>query len=123
MIFAKAARQARAQASLEALLAFAFLMSSLLILAIAARGNADAFIAQSRNAGLRIGLAHEALLLDTTAWAAGSSRMAQNISAIPAPDGEISCRQNPAIREPAFSSPSQGALGEIYVQKTDYEPV
>ena len=114
----------RAQSSLEALAAFAFLLFALLALSVAARDFSSAFIAQSQNAGLRIGLAHEALLLDAYAWAAGSSKVEQNISAIPIQGkGEVSSRKNPAIREPVFSFPSQGGSGEIYVQKISYEPI
>jgi hypothetical protein len=119
-----AAKKRRAQSSLEALLAFASLLFAILILASAARGFTASFIAQSSDSGLRIALAHEALLLDTSSWAAGSSKITQNISAIPGEGkGEIRSRQNPVIFEPVFSSPTQGMQGEIYVRKNPFEPV
>jgi len=108
----------RGQASLEALIAFAALLCALVVLAHAAKEQADAFASAVEEADARTSLAHEAFYIDLAASDMPNAALQQNLSGVPAAGGKwLASRQRGAVREPLFHKISVDSGGKYHVQQ------
>ena len=107
----------KAQASLEALVSFAALLSALAVLLLAAQSVTQSFSESIEISKQRKMLAYSALSIDTAAGALSGSQLKVGISAVPISQGTaIASKENPRIREPLFHNVSVSQQGVLHVE-------
>ncbi len=114
----------KGQLSLEALLAFAALLSALSMLVFSSEKMAEQLRHSAGLSAEDYSLSYEALCLDTAAGSLGSSLFAHNLSGAPSQDGMwLYSHARPSARQMLFHEVTQSQEGTLNVQKQDYEPV
>jgi len=109
----------KAQASLEALVSFAALLSALAILLLASQSVIHAFSESVEISRQRKMLSYSVLSIDTAAGALSGSQLSLNISAVPVSQGTaIASKENPSIREPLFHKVSMSQQGILHVENS-----
>ena len=111
------------QVSLEALVAFAFLLAAISIMAIAAGRYSSAFSLSTSDSAARISLSEDALALHTSSWAVTHSSFSLGMASVPIEGERIASISKPGITEPVFCRVFLGQDGELHVQAKSNEPV